>query len=393
MRYRRHFVWLKSEVRTLARFAIPDVLPDLVIPNSLRIEQQYKVRGVLKEIYQLLLARNIAYAREPYFANSAVAQRIRTIEEVWHTRQGTCLDLSLLFCSLSLAHDLLPLLIMLEGPHGNHALIAVAHTATRRTDLTARPLCSVFQEGQGILTNLIGIEDLLDHYLPIECTGIASGANLFSSTLPEGRYRDEEGRMSFEMALEAGKEHFQASLRTFSYALDIAVLQDQFLFLPAFTDWYEKPIIDITTEEIHLLVRQIADWKVVHTYVQKIWVSLGSVAKEVEVLVNNPSDAQISKLEKYWNDHCAEKATDLIREFAQLQTISYSGIDALLTFMQSDAYIPNRIWYAELSEPLTLVHLRASVEEFSLLLENLLSLADRQVVAISTALQNRISYE
>lgn len=394
MHYRRHFIWLKAEPRTLARFAIPDVLPDLIIPNSLEIERQHKVRGVLQAIYERLLAHRIAYAREPYFANSAVAQRIRTVEEVWRTGQGTCLDLALLFCSLCLAHDLLPLLIILDGPHGNHALIAVAHTATRRTDQSARPLWAAFQEGTGALTsNKMCIEDLLYHYLPIECTGVASGSNLLSSILPEGKYRDSDGQMSFDMALKAGQDHFQESARDFSYALDIAVLQDQFLFLPAFTDWYEKPIIDITTDEVRSLIRKITDWKIVHTCVQKMWVSMVSMGKEAQSLVNNSSEIQISRIEKYWYDYCDAKATHIIEEFDRLEVISYAGIDDLRNFMRSNEYIPRQIWDAELAEPLTLVRLQQSVEKFSLLLENLLSIADRQVVMISTALQNRISYE
>jgi hypothetical protein len=230
---------LKAEPRALARFIPRAVPPALRLPpaiNRLDLLHQEGVEALLRELYTLLRDQRITCDVEPPAPAMAARQPIRTIDTILSEKRGTCLDLSLLFCAVCLAHDLAPLLIVLEG----HAFVAVS---------TERTLHQPDGEGvpafeQGLLTDVERLRDQVPRlYLPVECTGFAAGAGL-SREYPEGRGRERrDGCMSFDRAVRAGEEYLNAHIapagatpgaaqRAFLYALDIVTLQDRYGFMP-----------------------------------------------------------------------------------------------------------------------------------------------------------------
>ncbi|WP_448540290.1 CHAT domain-containing protein [Roseiflexus sp.] len=230
---------LKAEPRALARFIPRTVPPALRLPpeiNRLDLLHQEGVEALLRELYNLLRDQGITCDVEPPAPAMAVRQPIRTIDTILTEKRGTCLDLSLLFCAVCLAHDLAPLLIVLEG----HAFVAVA---------TGRTLQQPHGEGmpafeRGMLASFDALRDQVPRlYLPVECTGFAAGAGL-SREYPEGRGRERrDGCMSFDRAVRAGEEYLNAHIapagatpgaarRAFLYALDIVTLQDRYGFMP-----------------------------------------------------------------------------------------------------------------------------------------------------------------
>jgi hypothetical protein len=230
---------LKTEPRALARFIPRAVPPALRLPpaiNRLDLLHQEGVEALLRELYTLLRDQGITCDVEPPAPAMAARQPIRTIDTILSEKRGTCLDLSLLFCAVCLAHDLAPLLIVLEG----HAFVAVA---------TGRTLQQPHGEGmpafeRGMLASFDALRDLVPRlYLPVECTGFAAGAGL-SREYPEGRGRERrDGCMSFDRAVRAGEEYLNAHIapagatpgaaqRAFLYALDIVTLQDWYGFMP-----------------------------------------------------------------------------------------------------------------------------------------------------------------
>jgi len=230
---------LKTEPRALARFIPRAVPPALRLPpeiNRLDLLHQEGVEALLRELYNLLRDQGITCDVEPPAPAMAVRQPIRTIDTTLTEKRGTCLDLSLLFCAVCLAHDLAPLLIVLEG----HAFVAVA---------TGRTLQQPHGEGmpafeRGMLASFDALRDQVPRrYLPVECTGFAAGAGL-SREYPEGRGRERrDGCMSFDRAVRAGEEYLNAHIapagatpgaaqRAFLYALDIVTLQDWYGFMP-----------------------------------------------------------------------------------------------------------------------------------------------------------------
>jgi len=230
---------LKTEPRALARFIPRAVPPALRLPpaiNRLDLLHQEGVEALLRELYTLLRDQRITCDVEPPAPAMAARQPIRTIDTILSEKRGTCLDLSLLFCAVCLAHDLAPLLIVLEG----HAFVAVA---------TGRTLQQPHGEGmpafeRGMLASFDALRDQVPRlYLPVECTGFAAGAGL-SREYPEGRGRERcDGCMSFDRAVRAGEEYLNAHIvpagatpgaaqRPFLYALDIVTLQDRYGFMP-----------------------------------------------------------------------------------------------------------------------------------------------------------------
>jgi hypothetical protein len=230
---------LKTEPRALARFIPRAVPPALRLPpaiNRLDLLHQEGVEALLRELYTLLRDQRITCDVEPPDPVMAARQPIRTIDAILTEKRGTFLDLSFLFCAVCLAHDLAPLLIVLEG----HAFVAVS---------TERTLHQPDGEGvsafeQGLLTDVERLRDQVPRlYLPVECTGFAAGAGL-NREYPEGRGRERrDGCMSFDRAVRAGEEYLNAHIapagatpgaaqRAFLYALDIVTLQDWYGFMP-----------------------------------------------------------------------------------------------------------------------------------------------------------------
>ena len=85
-------------------------------------------RAVAQSIYDTLEKQGIRYALESYHPSDYL-QIIRTPAQILYApKEGTCLDLALLFCGLCTTSELLPLLIILDG----HALAAVCYLCLQR---------------------------------------------------------------------------------------------------------------------------------------------------------------------------------------------------------------------------------------------------------------------
>jgi hypothetical protein len=235
----RSYECFTTEPRVLARFIPRAVPPALRLPpaiNCLDLLHQEGVEALLRELYNLLRDQGITCDVQPPDLEIEARQPVRTIDTILAEKRGTFLDLSLLFCAVCLAHDLVPLLIVLEG----HAFVAVS---TRRT--LRQPHgegMSAFE--RGLLTDFEQLRDQVPRlYLPVECTGFAAGVGL-DREYPEGRGRERrDGCMSFDRAVRAGEEYVNAHIvpagatpgvaqRAFLYALDIVTLQDQYGFMP-----------------------------------------------------------------------------------------------------------------------------------------------------------------
>jgi hypothetical protein len=229
------WVWIKAEETSIARFATDQALQLFELSNNIfDLVQRRELETVLKNIYDTLVAQNIQYDLEK-FSSDKREQRIRTpIELLDKPRQGTCLDLSLLFCGLCLGCRLLPKLVLLEG----HALVVVSLTLTRDqfdsmgessqkdflgrafkdSDGSRKRRPEVFKDKEKLI-ELIEFDEVC---CAIECTGFASSKEL------EGR--NEEGYLTFEQAKEAGLKKLN-ELDLF-YAIDIAVAQEHWGLKP-----------------------------------------------------------------------------------------------------------------------------------------------------------------
>jgi len=214
--------WSRKDDRGLARFATPLASRWLPLPVSrfdLGKEAGWQLQ-VVRVIYDALKERGIRYALEAYHPSQAL-QTIRTPPEILDSpREGTCLDLSLLFCGLCLAYELLPILIVIDG----HALAAVSLTHGLRDWNGYRPGADLFADGPLVEAGpLRGWIDGGD-FLAVECTGFAHSTQLGESTTdePEARHRTD-GVLSFEQATAAGREQLDRPDRPLRFALDLAV--------------------------------------------------------------------------------------------------------------------------------------------------------------------------
>jgi hypothetical protein len=218
--------WSKIEHLALAHYVSPEARELLSLPlNLLDLQsEQHGNRKIAERIYNALLTKEIEYALEPFTsAEQSPTQDIRTPKEILETlKEGTCLDLALLFAGLTLAYELIPVLIVLEG----HALVAISLTHSSRS-WNRRQLVEhrLFENVQVTKENAQQLRELFacGAYLAIECTGFARSQKL-SNQAPEGMGRDRNGTMPFERAVAAGSEQVEPDYRRpFKFALDMAV--------------------------------------------------------------------------------------------------------------------------------------------------------------------------
>jgi tetratricopeptide (TPR) repeat protein len=221
------YKWSQFDEKGLAALVHPELpksfsLPDRVNRTELLQWKQY--HQLAEEIYNALIAKNIKYALEPE-NNESNVQLIRTPEEILEIRkEGTCLDLAVLYCGLCLGFGLLPLLIVLR----KHALVAVSlHYSRQEYWEAATPEReqerNLFQKEP--LKDVESFRNLLrkGRFMAIECTGFAHTETALSESQPEGVERQKDGTLTFERAIAAGEEQLYLPDRPLEFALDIAI--------------------------------------------------------------------------------------------------------------------------------------------------------------------------
>src|SRR4051794_13007937 len=118
MRYQ----WRRMSPWDLVRYIVPDAhrwLDGNPFADSNDYHRSVHRRKVLvQRIYEHVVGLRIEYVSQPYPSPKGF-QDVRTIHEVLRPRgTGTCLDLTLAFCGLCEACDLIPCMLLLDG----HAL-------------------------------------------------------------------------------------------------------------------------------------------------------------------------------------------------------------------------------------------------------------------------------
>lgn len=213
--------WPIDEDKALARYVLPETAERvrLAIVRDDEIKKGDRL-AVVRAIYEALAASDFRYAREMYAPDDG-PQLIRDPGEML-TGGGdaTCLDLALLFAGVCLGHELLPLVVIVEG----HAFVAVSlEDDPRKPDSATRRGRDGVWVDEGVLLdgNQFGQLIAKNGYVPVECTGFAKTETL-ADDVPEGRGR-KNGKLDFEAAIAAGRS--QCTERQFRFAVDPALRQ------------------------------------------------------------------------------------------------------------------------------------------------------------------------
>jgi hypothetical protein len=214
--------WSRVDDRGLARFVTPQSNRWLPIPISRFDVNNEPDRQLIvaKAIYQALTERNIRYALEEYHPSQAL-QAIRTPPEIIEApREGTCLDLAALFCGLCLSYELFPIIIVIE----EHALAAFSLTHNSRDWNGYRPGRGLFNSEP--LEDPKPLRELIDNgeFLAVECTGFAHSNALGKAGIDKPEcFSRANGVLTFDQAVNVGRQQLDRQKNPFRFALDIAV--------------------------------------------------------------------------------------------------------------------------------------------------------------------------
>lgn len=219
--------WPKTDRAGLARYVLPDAAELFEIEvNRNDLSRNAEGRKMLLDaIYFSLQSQKLRYALEKYHPNDAT-QLIRSPAEILGRKEGTCLDLALLFCGVCLGNELLPVMVLVEG----HAFAAVSLNYDVRTrEAYERKERRFFTDA--ILTDAGALRQLVSAgaYVAVECTGFAESERL-PTNHPEGVGRNVRKMLSFERAIEAGAQQLDQADRPLVFALDVAAAQHEFGF-------------------------------------------------------------------------------------------------------------------------------------------------------------------
>ncbi|MGA7804623.1 MAG: hypothetical protein WCB02_08365 [Bradyrhizobium sp.] len=217
-----------NDPSTLSRYVVPDVAEGL--PTSIVRDDAISAgqrAEVVRAIYESLSERGLHYSREAW-APAEGPQRIRDPQAIFDGGNATCLDLAVLFAGACLGHELLPLVVVVEG----HAFVAVSLLDDPRSpDSRAR----IQRDGDWVMTGVLRSADVFAgliaensaHYLPVECTGFARTERSGGSASAPGRA--DAGTLPFEAAVDAARAH---GPDRFLFAVDPAILQRVQLIAP-----------------------------------------------------------------------------------------------------------------------------------------------------------------
>jgi HEAT repeat protein len=237
----KYYEWARAEKRTLARYVQPQYLPpEFRLPatlNRLDLSKHEGPKSIAAQLYKLICKCDINYDLAPFDARSEVKQMIRPPATILSEKRGGCLDLAVLFATMCLGNDLLPIIIVVDG----HAFAGLSLNRERHSMPNPH---KAMAWNEGMLTDLSVLHSIEKEYLFIECTGAAK-SKVLHPEFPEGRGRQENGSMSFDRAWEAGTEQISQSTRSendpakpsqrpFLYALDIHELQVTYGLTPFF---------------------------------------------------------------------------------------------------------------------------------------------------------------
>lgn len=233
--------WSKHDDRGLARYVNRAVTRMVALDvNRLDLLQQPDGRRRLVQmIYERLLQERVRYASELHQPDR-VEQTIRTPQEVLTSpREGTSLDLALVFAGLAMGNGLLPVVVVTQ----RHAVCLVSLThGIEEFDALSRREHGLFAERP--VTDGAPLIELVDRgdYLAVDCSGFAESHAALEATAPEGRGRIG-GFLPFDRAVAAGREQLSRPDSPVSFALDIGIAQ---------LGWQIKPF-DIAAARHHVI--------------------------------------------------------------------------------------------------------------------------------------------
>ncbi len=230
--------WPVADRLGLARYATEDSRRWLTITKNLLDQQKAAnhVETLLEDLYRTLVNEGLNYAFEPFSQNSAV-QRIRSIDTILNQKEATCIDLTLAFAGLCLAHGLLPVVVLVKG----HVFLVVSLKWRIKT-WDRRPEARELSGQDGLVPNATKLLTLVQsgEYLALECTGCASSEALRTipePKPPEAESRDKSPCMTFPNAVVAGTKQLKLALepssaRPFLFAVDIASAHNRHKITP-----------------------------------------------------------------------------------------------------------------------------------------------------------------
>ncbi|OUL32366.1 tetratricopeptide repeat protein [Nostoc sp. 106C] len=245
--------WHPIDTVGIARFIDPNVTNLLPVEQSVYdIKQQspQNLSPVIELLYNKLLEQQIWYAAEKGITLTG-NQKIRRPDEIINgNREGTCLDLALLFCALCLGHQLIPIFVLLEG----HALVAISVMYEgRERDNLLRSHLHLLQSNT--VTDVEILRHLVDsgEYVLLECTGFARSETI-PTHLPEGEDRID-GLLTFQKAVEAGRKQLDYPGRSLKFAFDVDIAHWMWGIKPHEAN--RQDTTHILQEQLKLLTTQI----------------------------------------------------------------------------------------------------------------------------------------
>jgi hypothetical protein len=224
------WLWSKVDEMGIARFVLDNASDWLTNPrppvnwNDMHGSVQDR-EDLVRALYNTLREYPIRYTPQKYQPDQA-QQIVRRPDEILdRPGEGTCLDLSLLFCGICYGCRLIPWLVRVQ----QHAfvMISLSHSLPHWKQLS-RPEWKGFQLGP--LKDASKMKDWIDggRYVAVECTGFARGKVL--GTGPEALNRGPDDLLTFDDARTAGRSQFEVPGRAFEYAIDLAVARYEWKF-------------------------------------------------------------------------------------------------------------------------------------------------------------------
>lgn len=173
-------------------------------------------------------------------------------------------------------------------------------------------------------------------------------------------------------------EHWRAAQEGDSVINDRGSINTQPLFSMGNPSWINAGI--------QAMASHLQEWKVVHTTVQDLYMTTRLVEKTVLVAEQDPSEVMIYNLEHIWFSTCEPKASKIAKEFQLLTRVRNRSMSELLFMLNGTDSVPARIRELRTGDRSRVARLRGTVYQLISMLEELLKVADLNIIEIATSI-------
>jgi hypothetical protein len=263
------------------------------------------------------------------------------------------------------------------------------------------------------MLNVTEIEAALREALPLELQATVSAlarliVDMSAGTSPTSEPQAQPNEMRAVLAMLAGREvPTSGSVLSFGEGNEVGDVHIRdvaghniirFTIAPHIHHHYppdaqplfRKNDVYLSQIRIDIVASHLEEWKIVHTHVQGLLLSVPLLRPILAELERRSSTKTIYNVEDGWFQYCEPRAQKTLHAVRQLRFVSNASITYLISLLQGDLYVAACIRQLKVRDTRSISHLKHAIYSLEEQLKEVLTVADLFIVQIAEHLKIRL---